>query len=131
MILQRFILKYPFDFVYFKVFDLGLGRPKYPITGLEFCRVPNSKQYIIVATAPDGIYTFQDNLRSEERTLQPLFATYVNGTQSFGFEEAKTDINYSVLRLYAPPNEKYPQQWGFLTGSGIRHGDVCLKFLST
>ncbi|GBP98459.1 Vacuolar protein sorting-associated protein 18 homolog [Eumeta japonica] len=38
-----------------QVYDLGLGRPKYPITGLEFNKLPNTSQYILIITAPDCI----------------------------------------------------------------------------
>lgn len=102
-----------------------MGRPKYPITGLEFRHVPNTtSQYIVVATATDCIFTFQGNLRTDDRTLQPIFNTYLNGTQSHGYEVAKTDLKYSILQFYGAPNEKYPTQWGWLCGSGLRHGQV-------
>uniref|UniRef100_A0A1I8PFA3 Vacuolar protein sorting-associated protein 18 homolog n=1 Tax=Stomoxys calcitrans TaxID=35570 RepID=A0A1I8PFA3_STOCA len=108
-----------------QVYDVGLGRPKYDVTGLEFRHVPNApNQYIVVATATDCILTFQGNLRTEERTLQPIFNGYINGTQSHGYEVAKTDMKYSVLQLNGEPNEKYPKQWGWLCGSGLRHGEV-------
>ncbi|KAI8121649.1 putative vacuolar protein sorting-associated protein 18 [Lucilia cuprina] len=113
-----------------QVYDLGLGRPKYPITGLEFNKVPNSNQYIVVATAPDYIFTFQETLRPEEKSLQPIFNSYINGTQSHGYEEAKTDLNYSVLRFYGPANEKFPTNWGWLCGSGLRHGEVAQSFIT-
>lgn len=106
---------------------MGLGRPKYPITGLEFNKLPNTNQYIVIITAPDCIFTFQDTLRPEEKSLQYIFNNYVNGTQSHGYEVAKTDLNFSVLRLYAPTNEKYPTNWGWLCGSGLRHGQVLKK----
>lgn len=109
---------------FFKVYDLGLGRPKYPINGLEFLRVPNTNQYLIIVAAPDYIFTFQETLRSDEKSLQAIFTGYVNGTQSHGFETAKTDLNYSVLKLYAQPGEKFASLWGWLCGSGIRHGRV-------
>lgn len=112
------------DVFLFQVYDLGLGRPKYPITGLEFYKLPNSSQYIIIVTASDCIFTFQDTLRTDDKSLQPIFNNYINGTQSHGFEMSKTDLNYSVLRFYAAPNEKFPSTWGWLSGTGLRHGQV-------
>lgn len=112
-----------------QVYDLGLGRPKYPITGIEFNKLPNTNQYIVVVTAPDCIFTFQETLRGEEKSLQPIFNSYINGTQSHGYEVVKTDLNYSVLRFYAAPNEKFPTHWGWLCGSGLRHGEVIIKKL--
>lgn len=123
MIILKFIS------LFCQVYDLGLGRPKYAITGLEFRHVPNTAgQYIVVATATDCIFTFQGHLRMEERTLQPIFNAYLGGTQSHGYEVAKTDMKYSVLQFYAQPNEKYPAQWGWLCGSGLRHGEVSEEF---
>ncbi|KAL9878986.1 vacuolar protein sorting-associated protein 18 dor isoform 1-T1 [Glossina fuscipes fuscipes] len=114
-----------------QVYDLGLGRPKYPINGLEFLRVPNTNQYLIIVAAPDYIFTFQETLRSDEKSLQSIFTGYVNGTQSHGFETAKTDLNYSVLKLYAQPGEKFASLWGWLCGSGIRHGRIAQSSITT
>uniref|UniRef100_A0A1A9X021 Vacuolar protein sorting-associated protein 18 homolog n=1 Tax=Glossina brevipalpis TaxID=37001 RepID=A0A1A9X021_9MUSC len=114
-----------------QVYDLGLGRTKYPINGLEFLRVPNTNQYLIIVAAPDYIYTFQETLRTDEKSLQAIFSSYVNGTQSHGFEAAKTDLNYSVLKLYAQPGEKFASLWGWLCGSGIRHGRIAQSSITT
>ncbi|XP_022227330.2 vacuolar protein sorting-associated protein 18 homolog isoform X1 [Drosophila obscura] len=110
-----------------QLYDLGLGRPKYPITGLKLLRVPNSSRYIVVVTSPECIYTFQETLKPEERTLQPIFAGYVNGVQEPHCEERKTDLTYSQLRFFAPPNSKYPKQWAWLCGAGIRVGEFSIE----
>ncbi|XP_016939346.1 vacuolar protein sorting-associated protein 18 homolog [Drosophila suzukii] len=110
-----------------QLYDLGLGRPKYPITGLKLLRVPNSSRYIIVATSPECIYTFQETLKTEERSMQAIFAGYVSGVQEPHCEERKTDLSYSQLRFFAPPNSKYPKQWAWLCGEGIRVGELSIE----
>ncbi|XP_017134048.1 vacuolar protein sorting-associated protein 18 homolog [Drosophila elegans] len=110
-----------------QLYDLGLGRSKYPITGLKLLRVPNSSRYIILVTSPECIYTFQETLKAEERSLQPIFAGYVSGVQEPHSEERKTDLTYSQLRLFAPPNSKYPKQWAWLCGEGIRVGEFSIE----
>ncbi|XP_037937988.1 vacuolar protein sorting-associated protein 18 homolog [Teleopsis dalmanni] len=107
-----------------QVYDLGLGRAWYPITSLELLRMANSNKYIVVAATPDCIYTFQEVLRPDEKSLQPIFTTYVNGTQVHGTIEVKTDLTYSVFRYFAPANERYAKNWGWLCGAGIRIGEV-------
>ncbi|KMZ07689.1 vacuolar protein sorting-associated protein 18 homolog [Drosophila simulans] len=110
-----------------QLYDLGLGRPKYPITGLKLLRVPNSSRYIIVVTSPECIYTFQETLKAEERSLQAIFAGYVSGVQEPHCEERKTDLTFSQLRFFAPPNSKYPKQWAWLCGEGIRVGELSIE----
>ncbi|KAH8273508.1 hypothetical protein KR018_008628, partial [Drosophila ironensis] len=110
-----------------QVYDLGLGRTKYPITGLKLLRVPNSTRFIVVATSAECIYTFQDTLRAEERGLQAIFVKFVNGEQEPHCEERKTDLTYSQLRFFAPPNSKYPKQWAWLCGSGLRVGELSVE----
>ncbi|XP_017062924.1 vacuolar protein sorting-associated protein 18 homolog [Drosophila eugracilis] len=110
-----------------QLYDLGLGRPKYTITGLKLLRVPNSNRYIIVVTSPECIYTFQETLKAEERSLQSIFAGYVSGVQEPHCEERKTDLTYSQLRFFAPPNGKYPKQWAWLCGEGIRVGELSIE----
>ncbi|KAH8366537.1 hypothetical protein KR084_000982 [Drosophila pseudotakahashii] len=110
-----------------QLYDLGLGRQKYPITGLKLLRVPNSSRYIIVVTSPECIYTFQETLKPEERSLQSIFAGYVSGVQEPHCEERKTDLTYSQLRFFAPPNSKYPKQWAWLCGEGIRVGELSIE----
>ncbi|XP_036319300.1 LOW QUALITY PROTEIN: vacuolar protein sorting-associated protein 18 homolog [Rhagoletis pomonella] len=107
-----------------QVYDLGLGRTKYPITGLELLRLPNTNRFMVIATAPDCIYTFQENCKSDDRSLQFIFANYVNGQQIHGAEMVETELSYSVLQLYGEPNEKLPKQWAWLCGSGIRFGEI-------
>uniref|UniRef100_W8B004 Vacuolar protein sorting-associated protein 18 homolog n=1 Tax=Ceratitis capitata TaxID=7213 RepID=W8B004_CERCA len=107
-----------------QVYDLGLGRTKYPITGLELLRLPNTNKYMVIATTPDRIYTFQENLKPDDRSLQFIFANYVNGQQMHGEEVIETELNYSLLQLYGEPNEKLPKQWAWLCGSGIRFGEI-------
>ncbi|XP_030245587.1 vacuolar protein sorting-associated protein 18 homolog [Drosophila navojoa] len=109
-----------------QLYDLGLGLSKYPINGLELLRMPNSNRWIVVATTPDCIYTFQETLKQEERCLQPIFASYVNGERNPHCEKHKTDLGYSVLRFFAPPNSKYPKQWAWLCGSGLRVGELSI-----
>ncbi|XP_068159229.1 vacuolar protein sorting-associated protein 18 homolog [Drosophila tropicalis] len=115
-----------------QLYDLGLGRQKYPITGLELLRVPNSQRYVVVATTPDCIYTFQETLKvnqeefQQQRSLQAIFTTYVTGAQEPQSEERKTDLTHSQLRFFAPPNSKYPKQWAWLCGAGIRTGELCV-----
>lgn len=107
-----------------QLYDLGLGLSKYPINGLEVLRVPNSNRWIVVANTPDSIYTFYETLKPEERSLQPIFASYVNGERELSQKQQKTDLSYSTLRFFAPPNSKYPKQWAWLCGAGIRIGEV-------
>lgn len=102
-----------------------MGRSKYPITGLEFQRVPNSQQYLIIATTPDSIFTFQDHLRPDDKSLQLIFNKYVSGCLH-GSISMKTDLNYSVLNLYKRPNESFAKLWGWLGGSGLKHGEVII-----
>ncbi|XP_064540264.1 vacuolar protein sorting-associated protein 18 homolog isoform X2 [Drosophila montana] len=109
-----------------QLYDLGLGLSKYPINGLEVLRVPNSNRWIVVATTPDSIYTFHETLKPEERSLQPIFASYVNGEREPYCEKQKTDLSYSTLRFFAPPNSKYPKQWAWLCGAGIRIGELSI-----
>ncbi|XP_030378216.1 vacuolar protein sorting-associated protein 18 homolog [Scaptodrosophila lebanonensis] len=109
-----------------QLYDLGLGLAKYPITGLELLRVPNSSRYIVVATTPDCIYTFQETLRPDERSLNAIFSGYVTSMKEPHCEERKTDINCSLLRFFAPPNSKYPKQWAWLCGAGIRVGELSI-----
>ncbi|KAH8240413.1 hypothetical protein KR038_006656 [Drosophila bunnanda] len=110
-----------------QLYDLGLGRPKYPITGLKLLRIPNSSRYIVVVTSPECIYTFQETLKPEERSLQPIFAGYVSGVLEPHCEERKTDLTYSQLRFFAPPNSKYPKQWAWLCGEGLRVGELSIE----
>jgi len=56
--------------------------------------------------------------------MQAIFAGYVSGVQEPHCEERKTDLSYSQLRFFAPPNSKYPKQWAWLCGEGIRVGEV-------
>lgn len=109
-----------------QLYDLGLGLSKYPINGLEVLRVPNSNRWIIVAATPDCIYSFEGTLRAEERSLQPIFTSYVNGEREPTCEKQKTDLSYSMLRFFAPPNSKYPKQWAWLCGAGIRTGELSI-----
>ncbi|KAH8420302.1 hypothetical protein KR009_009003 [Drosophila setifemur] len=111
-----------------QLYDFGLGRSKYPITGLKLLHVPNSTRYIVVVTSPECIYSFQETLRRpEERSLQPLFANYISGVQEPHTEERKTDLTYSQLRFFAPPNSKYPKQWAWLCGAGLRIGELSIE----
>ncbi|XP_034487809.1 vacuolar protein sorting-associated protein 18 homolog [Drosophila innubila] len=109
-----------------QLYDLGLGLTKYPINGLEVLRVPNSNRWIIVSATPDVIYSFEGTLRPEERSLQPLFTSYVNGEREPNCEKQMTDLSYSMLRFFAPPNSKYPKQWAWLCGAGIRIGELSI-----
>ncbi|EDV95452.1 vacuolar protein sorting-associated protein 18 homolog [Drosophila grimshawi] len=114
-----------------KLYDLGQGLAKYPINGLEVLRVPNSNRWIVVATTPNCIYSFEETLRPEERSLQPIFASYVNGERQPYCEKQKTDLGYSLIRFFAPPNSKYPKQWAWLCGAGIRIGELSIDSTST
>ncbi|XP_050332162.1 vacuolar protein sorting-associated protein 18 homolog [Bactrocera neohumeralis] len=114
-----------------QVYDLGLGRTKYPINGLELLRLPNTNKYMVIATTPDCIYTFQESLKPDDRSLQFIFANYVNGQQVHGAEMIETELNYSALQLYGEPNEKLPKQWAWLCGSGIRFGEISTEERST
>ncbi|KRF82685.1 vacuolar protein sorting-associated protein 18 homolog isoform X2 [Drosophila virilis] len=109
-----------------QLYDLGLGLSKYPINGLEVLRVPNSNRWIVVANTPDSIYTFYETLKPDERSLQPIFASYVNGERELSQKQQKTDLSYSTLRFFAPPNSKYPKQWAWLCGAGIRIGELSI-----
>lgn len=80
---------------------------------------------MVIATTPDCIYTFQESLKPDDRSLQFIFASYVNGQQVHGAEMIETELSYSALQLYGEPNEKLPKQWAWLCGSGIRFGEVC------
>ncbi|KAM8718382.1 hypothetical protein ACLKA7_000194 [Drosophila subpalustris] len=110
-----------------QLYDLGLGLSKYPINGLELLRVPNSNRWIVVAATPDSLYSFDSTLRPDERSLQPLFTSYVNGEREPNCEKQKTDLSYSMLRFFAPPNSKYPKQWAWLCGAGIRIGELSIE----
>ncbi|XP_017851763.1 vacuolar protein sorting-associated protein 18 homolog [Drosophila busckii] len=105
-----------------QLYDLCQSR----ITGLEILRVPNSNRWIVVASTPDGIHAFQDVLRPEERSLHSIFSSY----GAFA-EKQKTDLNYSLLRFFAPPNSKYPKQWAWLSGAGLRTGELSIDIGST
>lgn len=107
-----------------QLYDLGLGLSKYPINGIDVLRVPNSNRWIIVAVTPDCIYSFEGTLRPEERSLQSIFTSYVNGEREPNCEKHKTDLSYSMLRFFAPPNSKFPKHWAWLCGAGIRLGEV-------
>ncbi|KAH8309991.1 hypothetical protein KR044_004249 [Drosophila immigrans] len=109
-----------------QLYDLGLGLSKYPINGLEVLRLPNSNRWMVVAVTPDAIYSFEETLRPEERSLQPIFSSYVNGEREPQCEKQKTDLSYSLLRFFAPPNSKYPKQWAWLCGAGIRIGELSI-----
>ncbi|XP_054729597.1 vacuolar protein sorting-associated protein 18 homolog [Anastrepha obliqua] len=107
-----------------QLYDLGLGRTKYPITSLELLRLPNTNKYMVIATTTDSIYTFQENAKSDDRYLQFIFANYVNGQQIHGPKIVDTEFGNSLLQLYGEPNEKLPKQWAWLCGSGIRFGEI-------
>ncbi|XP_060661788.1 vacuolar protein sorting-associated protein 18 homolog [Drosophila nasuta] len=109
-----------------QLYDLGLGLNKYPINGLEVLKVPNSNRWIVVAVTPDAIYSFEETLRPEERSLQPIFSSYVNGEREPQCEKQKTDLTYSMLRFFAPPSSQYPKQWAWLCGAGIRIGELSI-----
>ncbi|KAH8275888.1 hypothetical protein KR026_000904 [Drosophila bipectinata] len=110
-----------------QVYDLGLGRLKYPITGLRLLRASIGRQYMVVVTSPECIYAFKETLRVDERSLNPIFANYVSGVQEPHCEERKTDLTYSQLRFYATPQSKYPKQWAWLCGVGIRVGELAVE----
>lgn len=109
----------------FQVYDLSQGRPKYSITGLEVLRTPNNCNHcLLVVTTPDAIYTFQEILRAEEKSLQSVFTPYVAGGRSYCCKIERTDLNYSVWRTYTEPNVKFPLNWGWLCGTGVKYGEV-------
>ncbi|KAH8386604.1 hypothetical protein KR093_001469 [Drosophila rubida] len=110
-----------------QLYDLGLGLSKYPINGIEVLRVPNSNRWIVVAVTPDAIYAFEETLRLDERSLQPIFSSYVNGEREPHCEKQKTELTYSMLRFFAPPNSKYPKQWAWLCGAGMRIGELSIE----
>lgn len=104
--------------------DVGFGQLRYPINGIEILRVPNSNRWIVVAVTPDSIYSFQETLKTDDRSLQSIFMSYVNEGRKPYCEKQKTDLGYSQLRFFAPPRSDYPKQWAWLCGAGIRLGEV-------
>lgn len=107
-----------------QLYDVGLGQLRYPINGIEILRVPNSNRWIVVAVTPDSIYSFQETLKPDDRSLQSIFTSYVNGERNPYCEKQKTDLGYSQLRFFSPPRSDYPKQWAWLCGAGIRIGEV-------
>lgn len=107
-----------------QLYDLSVWQPKCPINGLEVLQVPNSNRWIVVAATPESIYSFQETLKPDDRSLQSIFTNYVNGERDPYCERQKTDLGYSQLRFFAPPKSKYPKQWAWLCGAGIRIGEV-------
>lgn len=95
------------------------------MTSLELLQLRKSNKYVVIATAIDCIYTFQETLKPDEKlSLQNIFTPYVNGIRIPVVIEEKSDLNYSVFRCFAQPNEAYATQWGWLCGAGILTGEV-------
>lgn len=93
-------------------------------------RTPNNINHcLIIAVTSDAIYTFQEILRPEEKSLQAVFIPYVSGGRSHWSKVERTDLNYSVWKTYAEPNVKFPLNWGWLCGTGLKYGEVrCLSY---
>lgn len=101
-----------------------MGRPKYIVNDLNLFRLPNSYNYVVTIGAYDKIYTFQETIRPEDKSLQCIFTNYVNGSLEPAVLEIENKLNYSVQRYYTPRNEKYPMKWAWFTGSGVLHGNI-------
>ncbi|XP_055911201.1 vacuolar protein sorting-associated protein 18 homolog isoform X1 [Eupeodes corollae] len=103
------------------IYDLGLGRMKYPINGLDFFRVPGSSKYVVLAATPDCLYGFHETI-DDKFSLQTIFNAYVNGMRAQLAEEIKTDLKYSVLGFHV--ESQWPTRYAWLNGNGIRFGEL-------
>uniref|UniRef100_A0A1B0CQ76 Vacuolar protein sorting-associated protein 18 homolog n=1 Tax=Lutzomyia longipalpis TaxID=7200 RepID=A0A1B0CQ76_LUTLO len=110
-----------------QVFDIGRNE-NIGITGIEYFRVPNTNEYIVLATSVDRLYKFQETIKSDERQpLQSIFNSYLNVPEDIqDFHEIKKAAKGKATKLRVCYDYKshFPRSFGWITEPCIFYGEM-------
>ncbi|XP_059616594.1 vacuolar protein sorting-associated protein 18 homolog isoform X2 [Phlebotomus argentipes] len=113
-----------------QVFDIGRNE-NIPITGIEYFRVPNTSEYIVLATSVDRFYKFQETIKSDDRQpLQSIFNSYLNVPEDIqDFHEIKSVAKGKTTKLRVCYDYKshFPRSFGWITEPCIFYGEMDAK----
>lgn len=109
---------------YKEVFDLGRGE-SCPITGIEFYKINST--YVVLVTTIERLYKFYETVEQDEKnfSLQNIFNPYLSIPEQIkDYQEIKSDLDYSQLKVNYNMVTKCPRGFGWLTQHGIYFGEI-------
>uniref|UniRef100_A0A6B2EJR4 Vacuolar protein sorting-associated protein 18 homolog n=1 Tax=Phlebotomus kandelakii TaxID=1109342 RepID=A0A6B2EJR4_9DIPT len=113
-----------------QVFDIGRNA-NIPITGIEYFKVPNTNEYIVLVTSQDRFYKFQEILKSDDRQpLQSIFNSYLNVPEDIqDFHEIQDAAlgKATKLRICYDYKSHFPRSFGWITKPCIFFGEMDAK----
>lgn len=111
-----------------QVFDIGRNE-RIPITGLEYLRVPGRNKYIVLASSPDHLYKFEENVPPGERSpFQSIFRAYTLETTEFlktaSQRFSPSSASTALLRLCYDSSTHFARSFAVLTGVDILYSEM-------